>query len=154
MFHELCLHHLIFNWSFIVFDTHQKPAIDANRLFFDCRSTGAPHVLDASVRNSPRARSRPISCGSMARLCWSLVTKHVWPSWTCMAQHTLTEIFKLFHARWAGIQRACLLKLFVVHRHECHLTIATFAGFDTAPHSASVDLQIVTWMCRCVFFFF
>ena len=55
-----------------------------------------------------------------------------------------TNIFKLLHARWADRQRACLLELVVVHQHEGHAAIATFAGFDAASYSMSVDLQIVT----------
>ena len=42
-------------------------------------STGAPNVRVASLRNSNRAFSQPMSCSSMARVGWRLVTKHIWP---------------------------------------------------------------------------
>ena len=55
-------------------------------------------------------------------------------------RHNFPMIFKLFNEPWADTQCVCLLELVVAHQHERHVTTASFAGFDTASHSASVDL--------------
>ena len=69
--HEPRFHDLIFGWSFIVFDTHQESVIDDNRVLFDCRSQ---QVLPTFAFRF----SQPISCCSMARVGWRLVTKRIW----------------------------------------------------------------------------
>ena len=54
------------------------------------------------------------------------------PDYPSLHGTNVTMMFKLFHARWAEKQRVCLLELVVVHNHESHAAVATFAGLDTA----------------------
>ena len=141
---------LIFNKSFFVFHTHQESAIDDRRLLFD---NPLPTFALRNLRNLFRAFTRPISCCSMARVGWSLVTKHIWPP----RRASRLPAVSMAHVqqnpsavpRTLGRRTKCLspqTRRGSAAQRSCNNCCMSSAGSNTTSHSASVDCQIVTWI--------
>ena len=81
-------------------------------------STRAPSVRVASLKNSPRAFERPISCWFESSYNGLQAKTHQTAG--SLDGTIFTTMFKLFHARWADRQRVWLHELIAVHQHDGH----------------------------------
>ena len=151
MRHEPRLDHLaLFGFQRILqCDTNQESAIEDNR--FDLGTFRWCFQLSR--------RESLVPFHNMVRIGVSLHT-HLASQEDLQTARSLhstffSSIFKLFHARWADRQNVCLLNLVVGYQRKGPKALSHSQDwFRTTSQPASVKLQIITWVNRCVGFCF